>query len=107
VAEQIGDYMRLPFVLNQRTDVAWSAMREQPLPESLAIRLDQFRSRGRLVTFEGEIWDEQSWIDLLIGFGVVPERHDPMARSLDMAIMARRLKKLTGAFDQALASLSD
>lgn len=105
LAEQIGDCMLLPFVLNQRTDAAWSAMREHPLPESLAIRLDQFRSRGRLVTFEGEIWDEQSWIDLLIGFGVVPERYDPMARSLDMAIMARRLKKLTGAFDQALASL--
>ena len=75
------------------------------MPDSLRIRMEQFRSRGRLVTFEGEIFDEQSWIDLMIGFGVIPDRIDPMARSLDMAAMSRRLKNLTGAFDQALASM--
>ncbi len=105
LTEQIRDFVLLPFALNQRTDAVWSAMRESKRSESLAIRIDQFCSRGRFVAFEGELFDEQSWIDLLIGFGVVPERYDPMARSLDMAIMARRLKKLTGAFDQALASL--
>lgn len=107
LAEQIRDFMLLPFALNRRSDPVWSAMRESRRPDSLATRIDQFRSRGRFVAFEGEIFDEQSWLDLLIGFGTVPERYDPMARSLDMGMMARRLKKLTVAFDQALASLSD
>ena len=106
-AEHIRDYMLLPFALNGRDDAPWSGIRNGDLPDSLAIRLEQFRSRGRFVAFESEIFDEQSWIDLMIGFGVVPERYDPMARSLDMATTARRLRNLASAFDQALASVPE
>ncbi len=104
-AEQVRDFALLPFALNRRSDVPWFGIRERKLPESLIRRIDQFRSRGRFVAFEGEIFDEQSWIDLMIGFGVVPDRIDPMARSLDMTTMPRRLKNLTSAFDQALATM--
>ena len=107
VAEQIRDFVQLPFALNRRDDAPWASARESNLPDSLAIRLQQFRSRGRFVAFEGEIFDAQSWIDLMIGFGLVPERYDPMAQSLDMTNMARRLKKLTMAFDHALAAIPE
>lgn len=103
--EQVRDFALLPFALNRRSDVPWFRIRERKMPESLVRKIDQFRSRGRFVAFEGEIFDEQSWIDLLIGFGVVPDRIDPMAQSLDMTTMPRRLKNLTGAFDQALATM--
>lgn len=103
--EQVRDFSLLPFALNCRDDVPWFRIQERKLPESLVRRIDQFRSRGRFVAFEGEIFDEQSWIDLMIGFGIVPERIDPMARSLDMTTMPRRLKNLTSAFDQALANM--
>ncbi|MEP6174737.1 MAG: tryptophan 7-halogenase, partial [Parasphingorhabdus sp.] len=92
----------LPFALNRREDAIWSEMRDSKLSENLAIKIEQFRSRGRLASFEGEIFDEQSWIDLMIGCGIVPGRYDPMAASLDMTHMARRLKNLSVAFDQAL-----
>lgn len=104
-AEQVRDFMLLPFALNRRDDGPWFGIQERKLPEKLVRRIDQFRSRGRLVTFEGEIFDEQSWIDLMIGFGMVSERYDPMAVSLDMTDIARRLKNLAGAFDIALATM--
>lgn len=104
-AEQVRDFMLLPFALNSRSDVPWFRIQERKMPESLVRKIDQFRSRGRFAAFEGEIFDEQSWIDLMIGFGVVPDRIDPMARSFDMTTMSRRLKNLTGAFDQALANM--
>jgi len=104
-AQQIRDFVQLPFALNHRDDAPWIDVRDSKPSESLAIRLDQFRSRGRFVAFESEIFDEQSWIDLMIGFGLVPERHDPMAQSFDMTSMARRLKKLSSAFDQVLATV--
>ena len=107
LAEHIRDFVQLPLLLNGREDAPWSDLRDSDLPDSLAIRLQQFRSRGRLVAFDGELIDEQSWIDLMIGFGIVPERFDPMARALDMAAMARRLKNLTNAFDLALASIPE
>jgi tryptophan halogenase len=104
-AQQIRDFVQLPFALSHRGDKAWIGVRDSKLSESLTIRLDQFRSRGRFVAFESEIFDQQSWIDLMIGFGIVPERYDPMAQSLDMTTMARRLKKLSSAFGQALATI--
>lgn len=106
-AGQVGDFIQLPFVLNGRSDAPWCGMANSHLSENLAIRLEQFRSRGRFVAFEGEIYDEQSWIDLMIGFGVVPERYDPMAEALDMGVMARRLKNLASAFDGALTAVPD
>ncbi|MGB5724874.1 MAG: hypothetical protein WBM39_10710 [Parasphingorhabdus sp.] len=41
----------------------------------------------------------------MIGFGIVPDRIDPVTLSLDMADTARQLKNLTGAFDQALSAI--
>ena len=41
----------------------------------------------------------------MIGFGVVPERCDPLTQGLDMTIMARRLKSLAGAFDRSLLEM--
>ena len=105
VAQQVRDFVQLPLALNRREDAPWAGLRGRTLAESLAIRIDQFRSRGRFVAFESEICDEQSWIDMMIGFGVVPGRVDPMAQSLDMTTMSRRLKNLTTAFDQALAAM--
>ena len=107
VAQQVRDFVQLPLALNRREDAPWAGLRGRTLADSLAIRIDQFRSRGRFVAFESEIYDEQSWIDMMIGFGIVPERYDPMAQSLDMAMMARRLKKLSSAFDRALATMPD
>ena len=104
-AEQLRDFMLLPFALNRREDLPWSDIGESKMPESLVRRIDQFRSRGRVVVYDGEIFDEQSWIDIMIGFGVVPERCDPLAQGLDMTIMARRLKSLVGAFDRSLLEM--
>ncbi|ASK87428.1 tryptophan 7-halogenase [Sphingorhabdus sp. SMR4y] len=103
--EHVRDFTLLPFALNRRTDLPWSGIEKQRMPENLRRRIDQFRSRGRLVAFEDEIFDEQSWIDLMMGFGIVPDRFDPMAQTLDMAAMPRRLKNLTRAFDRALAEM--
>ncbi|MEH6716400.1 tryptophan 7-halogenase [Parasphingorhabdus flavimaris] len=104
-AEQLRDFMLLPFALNRREDLPWSDIGERKMPVSLVRRIDQFRSRGRVVVYDGEIFDEQSWIDIMIGFGVVPERCDPLTQGLDMTIMARRLKNLAGAFDRSLLEM--
>ena len=105
VAEQLRDFVLFPFALNRRNDAPWCRIQEEKMPESLIRKIDQFRSRGRLVTYDGEMFDEQSWIDLMIGFGLIPDRIDPIALSLDMTDMARRLKNLSRAFDQALAAM--
>lgn len=103
--EQVRDFMLLPLALNRRDDVPWIRIEEGTMPESLIRKIGAFRRRGRFVAYEGEIFDEQSWIDLMIGFEIVPERYDPIAQSLDMPNMALRLKNLTAAFNRALMEM--
>ncbi|MBC2776779.1 tryptophan 7-halogenase [Parasphingopyxis marina] len=102
---EIRDFSLLPFLLNGRTDAPWAAMREARPPESLQMRIDQFASRGRFLPYEHALLDDQSWIDLLIGFGVVPRRHDPLAASLDMPRIAPILRQMVAAFTAAIDAM--
>ncbi|MEP3226142.1 MAG: tryptophan 7-halogenase [Parasphingorhabdus sp.] len=102
---QLRDFYLLPFVRNGRSEKFWENLRRTALPESLQIRLDQFLSRGRLVTFDDEIFEEQHWIDLMIGFGVIPQRFDPMAQTIDLAQVGPSLGKMVDAFKQTIDAM--
>ncbi|NNC72099.1 MAG: hypothetical protein HKN78_04400 [Sphingomonadaceae bacterium] len=106
-ARQLRDFTLLPFVLNSRNDAPWAAIREAPLPETLQIRIDQFESRGRFVTFDNELFDRQTWIDMMIGFGIVPDRYDPMTDTLDMKRVAPVLKRMVDMFTAAIESMPE
>ena len=106
-ARQLRDFIALPFVLNRRGDAPWQTMRAAVQPESLTIRLRQFRSRGRFVTFDHELFDRQTWIDMMIGFGVVPERYDPIADAMDMRRIAPILKRIADDFTRAIEAMPD
>ena len=105
LTDQVRDFYWLPFKLNRRTDSIWTELQNAPVPESLQIRLDQFRSRGRFVTFDGELFEEQEWIDLMIGLGHIPRRYDPMAGNLDMNQIAPSLGKMVDAFNQTINAM--
>ncbi len=103
--DQLRDFYVLPFVLNTRPDDLWRKTRDADLPESMQIRLAQFESRGRFVTFDGEAFEEQDWIDMMIGFGQIPRRHDPMAQTIDMAQVGQSLGRMVDAFKQTIDAM--
>ena len=105
--QQLRDFIAVPFLLNDRQDAPWSDMRAVEPPESLAIRLEQFRSRGRIVTFDGELFDRQSWIDMMIAFGILPQRYDPRVDAMDMRRIAPVLKQMTDTFTREIAAMPD
>ena len=59
-------------------------------PESLARRLDQYESRGRLPFQEDPVLTRDDWTSALIGMGIVPQNVDPTAAGvpLDRATQA-------------------
>lgn len=42
-------------------------------------KIEQFRSRGRVVLYDHESFDEASHVALYLGFGLLPDRYDPLA----------------------------
>ena len=55
----------------------WRACREVALPEALRRKLDNFAASGRVFKDGEELFAEESWIQVLIGQGLIPESYDP------------------------------
>lgn len=54
-----------------------------PPPASLARTLVQWRTRGRLPFFEEETFTPSSWMQMLIGIGILPDHVAPLAEAID------------------------
>jgi tryptophan halogenase len=49
------------------------------VPESLQARMDLFASHGRLFRQGQELFSEPSWLQVLVGQGLKPRGHHPLA----------------------------
>jgi tryptophan halogenase len=82
--ERIRDFLLLHYRMTERDDSElWRHCRSVTLPDSLKQRLDFFRSYGRIVREDLELFPVQSWLYVFIGQNVLPSGYDPMADILD------------------------
>lgn len=78
--ERIRDFIILHYHANERDDAPlWRECREMNIPDTLRHRMELFRSRGRMVQAEGELFAPTSWQAVLLGQNVMPEMYDPLA----------------------------
>ena len=90
--ERIRDFLVLHYNTTQRDDSElWRHCRNGRLPDSLQEKLDLFRSYGRIVREDTELFPLQSWLFVFLGQDIQPESHDPMAGVLDPDVAAKAL----------------
>ena len=78
--EGLRDFLILHYAANGRVgEPLWDACRAMALPDSLTRRMDLFRATGRLREQAGELFTPAGWAQVLIGQGVRPSRHHPLA----------------------------
>ncbi|HZX25624.1 MAG TPA: tryptophan halogenase family protein, partial [Telluria sp.] len=84
--ESIRDFLILHYHATRRTGTPfWDRCRTQPIPPSLERRLRLFRSHGRLQRGRDEMFVEENWLQVLIGQGIMPAAHHPLAALLPQA----------------------
>lgn len=104
--EQVRDFIILHYRANERVDEPfWDHMRTMPIPESLQDRLDLFRSKGRILRQDDELFDVDNWAAVLLGQNIMPDYWDPMADTLPVADLARHLEGMSTLMDKAAESL--
>ena len=87
--ERIRDFIILHYHLNQRTDSAfWTACREMAVPETLSAKLRLFKTHGRIVRDNNELFSEVAWLQVMLGQHLQPAAYHPMVDSLDEAQIA-------------------
>lgn len=81
--ERVRDFLILHYHATQRTDSAfWHHCRTMAIPETLAHKMDLFRSRGHVVQYQQGLFLEPSWVAVYLGQGIIPEQFDTRLHNL-------------------------
>lgn len=81
--EQIRDFLILHYHQTAREDSEfWRYCRNMAVPDSLTHKLALFASTGRVGRDADDLFREASWVQVMLGQGVMPQGHDPMATGL-------------------------
>jgi tryptophan halogenase len=95
VFEDVRDFVILHYKANSRKDSDfWAYCGGMDVPDSLATKLDLWRSKGRVFREGCELFATASWVAVLLGQGIVPEEQEPAANALDPAMIADALDKM-------------
>jgi len=87
--ETVRDFIILHYHVNNRTDSAmWRECREMAVPAQLKHRIQHFRDTARIMLRQGELFAENSWVQVMMGQGIVPASHHPITRNMDDAALA-------------------
>ncbi len=106
--ERIRDFIILHYHVTERDDSPlWSQCRTMSVPDSLAYRIKLFRNSGRVVYYDRELFVESNWLSVMLGQGISPQRHDPLADFLpleDARGFVHRMKELIRRTADAMPS---
>lgn len=81
--ERIRDFLVLHYKAVERSDTAfWDYCRTMPIPEELEHKLQLFSAGGRIVRHNDELFTEVGWLQVLLGQGIRPGAHHPLAEQL-------------------------
>jgi tryptophan 7-halogenase len=103
--ERIRDFLIVHYNKTERAGEFWRHCRSMELPQSLQERLELFRSYGRIVVDQDELFTVQSWLYLLIGQEVQPRGYDPLAERLAPGAAQKALDEIRGVTARCAATM--
>ena len=78
--ERIRDFIILHYHATQRDDSDfWNDCRTMQIPETLRMRMDLYRSHGRVFREGNELFSDVAWLQVMHGQGVRTDSYHPLA----------------------------
>jgi tryptophan halogenase len=82
--ERIRDFIILHYHATERNDTPfWDHCRTMDIPDTLRRKLDLYKTHGRVIRDNNELFAEVGWQQVLHGQGVRAQGHHPLAGLLD------------------------
>lgn len=77
--ERIRDFIIAHYKVTRRDDSEfWRYCQHMDIPDSLREKIDIFSAYGRVNREADELFREESWVQVLIGQGLIPQDYDPL-----------------------------
>ncbi|MDB2647174.1 tryptophan 7-halogenase [Pseudomonadales bacterium] len=81
--ENIRDFIVLHYHVTNRRDTAfWRHCSSMPIPDSLQHRIELFKQAGRVFKVPTELFGENSWTQVMLGQGLMPEQYHPIVNMM-------------------------
>ena len=104
--EHIRDFIILHYKVTRRADSAfWNQCRTMDVPASLQHRIDLFRETGRVFRTGNELFAENSWVQVMLGQGITPQQHHPVADLMSDAELNGFLEEIRTRVERTVAQL--
>ena len=106
--DNVRDFIVLHYHVTDRTDTAfWRQCRDMDIPDTLKHRIELFRQAGRVFKIPTELFGENSWIQVMLGQGLVPEQYHPIVNMMSDEELGRFLAGIHDAVDKITSQLPD
>lgn len=104
--ERIRDFIILHYHVTERRDSPfWRHCAAMDIPATLQHKIDLFRQTGRVFRDGIELFDVDSWMQVMLGQGVMPTRYHPIVDMMSEQELQHFLAHLRHNVDQLLAKL--
>jgi|TARA_B110000503_G_C7156625_1_gene417647 tryptophan 7-halogenase len=102
----IRDFIVMHYHLTERTDTEfWRHCKAMKIPDSLQHRLDLFKKTGRIFQQAGDVFAENSWSQVMLGQGLIPEHYHPIVDMMSDDELEQFLKKISISVEQTVSQL--
>jgi tryptophan halogenase len=103
--EHIRDFIILHYVLNEREEPFWQACRQGSIPDTLAHRIELFRTRGKVARHDGQLFADASWVAVMLGQGIKPRHWDSLVDAIPLSGLQAQAESLRTRLHQAIARM--
>ncbi len=102
----VRDFIILHYHVTERTDTEfWQQCRNMSIPESLTHRIELFKQAGRVFKVPTELFGENSWIQVMLGQGLMPEQYHPLVNMMDDQELEQFLTGIHGNVGRMVSQL--
>jgi tryptophan halogenase len=104
--ERVRDFLVLHYSTTERDDSdLWRYCRTVSKPDSLEERIELFRSHGRILREDFELFPTQSWLYVFVGQNIMPESDDPLVDILDPQLVNENLANIRDVIHRCAQSM--
>jgi tryptophan 7-halogenase len=105
---QIRDFLILHYKATERRDSPfWRQCADMAIPDTLQQKIELFRETGRVFRKNEELFAENSWVQVMMGQGIMPRSYHPIAAKLTGEELDRLLGMLRETVRKSVAGMPD
>ncbi len=104
--ETIRDFIILHYYVNERNDSDfWRDMRNLKVPERLQMKIDTFAANGVIFEETIDIFKQSSWLQVMLGQGIIPKDYHPLAKAMPEAELSKMLDQISTQLQAPLGKM--